>query len=84
MWAIVCCAGGGLGRPDRGPLGAAIGQLGSTAAYRFAPPREIAVFDYSNILFTAAFGYLLFAQVPDLASISGFVIILAAAFVMRR
>ena len=63
--------------------GAAIGQFGITAAYRFAAPKQIAVFDYSNILFTAAFGFLLFGQVPDLLSVLGFAIILAAALRMR-
>ena len=63
--------------------GAAIGQFGITAAYRFAAPKQIAVFDYSNILFTAAFGFLLFGQVPDFWSVIGFAIILAAALRMR-
>ena len=62
---------------------AALGQFGITLAYGYASPREIAVFDYSNILFTAAFGYLFFAQVPDIWSVLGFVAILVAAFRMR-
>ena len=62
---------------------AALGQFGITLAYGYASPREIAVFDYSNILFTAAFGFLFFAQVPDAWSVLGFVAILVAAFRMR-
>ena len=62
---------------------AALGQFGITLAYGFAAPREIAVFDYSNILFTAAFGFIFFAQVPDVWSVLGFVAILIAAFRMR-
>ena len=62
--------------------GAALGQFGITLAYGYAAPREIAVYDYSNILFTAAFGYLFFAQVPDLWSVAGFLAILLAAFRM--
>ena len=62
---------------------AALGQFGITLAYGFAAPREIAVFDYSNILFTAAFGFLFFAQVPDVWSVLGFAAILVAAFRMR-
>ncbi len=61
-------------------IGAAIGQFGVTLAYGFAAPREIAVYDYTNILFTAAFGFLFFSQIPDLWSIAGFAIILFAAF----
>lgn len=60
--------------------GAALGQFGITLAYGFAPPGEIAVYDYTNILFTAAFGYFFFSQVPDALSFVGFVAILAAAF----
>ena len=60
--------------------GAALGQFGITLAYGFAAPREIAVYDYTNILFTAAFGYVFFAQMPDVFSCIGFAAILAAAF----
>ncbi len=60
-------------------LGAAVGQFGVTAAYRFAPPREIAVFDYTNIIFTSLFGFFFFAQTPDLVSVLGFVLIVLAA-----
>ena len=62
--------------------GAAIGQFGITLAYRYAAPREIAVFDYTNILFTAVLGYLLFGQVSDVFSVVGMVVVIAAAFVL--
>ena len=64
--------------------GAAIGQFGITAAYGYAAPRDIAVYDYSNIIFTAALGFMLFGQVPDVWSILGFVLIVAAAFRLHR
>ena len=64
--------------------GAAIGQFGITAAYGYAAPREIAVYDYSNIVFTAALGFMLFGQIPDVWSILGFVLIVAAAFRLHR
>ena len=64
--------------------GAAMGQFGITLAYGYAAPREIAVFDYSNILFTAVFGFLFFGQVPDAFSLVGFVAIFLAAFRMLR
>ena len=63
--------------------GAAMGQFGITLAYRYAAPREIAVFDYTNILFTAVFGYLLFGQVSDGFSIIGMLIIIAAAVLLH-
>ena len=59
--------------------GAALGQFGVTAAYRLAEPRRIAVFDYTNILFSSLFGYLAFGQVPDGFSWAGFAIIVVMA-----
>ena len=61
----------------------AIGQFGITAAYRFARPNEIAVYDYFNIPCTAAFGYLLFGQVSDALSILGMFIIVIAAICLN-
>jgi len=63
--------------------GAAIGQFGVTAAYRYAEPRSIALYDYTNIVFTAALGFIFFSQTPDAASVAGFLVILFAAFRMR-
>ena len=64
--------------------GAALGQFGITLAYGYAAPREIAVYDYSNILFTAALGFAFFGQVPDAWSLLGFAAIIFAAFRMFR
>lgn len=58
---------------------AAGGQLTITAAYRFAPAREISVFDYSQILWAALFGFLIFGNMPDIFSVIGYCIILGAA-----
>ncbi len=59
--------------------GAAIGQFGVTAAYRFAPAGKIAVFDYLNIVFAAALGFAFLGQTPDLVSVAGFAMIVVAA-----
>lgn len=64
--------------------GAALGQFGVTLAYRSAAPRDIAVYDYTNILFTAAFGFALFGQIPDGWSLVGFALIVFAAVKMRH
>ena len=63
--------------------GAAVGQFGVTLAYGYAAPREIAVYDYSNILFTAAFGFLFFGQTLDAWSLVGIFAILLAAFRLK-
>ena len=64
-------------------VGAAMGQFGVTLAYRYAEPRSIAAYDYTNVIFTALFGFAFFAQVPDVLSVAGFAVILAAAFWLR-
>lgn len=64
--------------------GAAIGQFGVTAAYRYAEPRSIALYDYANVVFTAMFGIAFFSQVPDFASVAGFLVILLAAALSNR
>jgi len=65
-------------------VGAAMGQFGITLAYGYAAPREIAIYDYSNILFTSALGWLFLAQVPDLLSFIGIVLIVFAAIGIFR
>ena len=59
---------------------AAGGQLSITAAYQHAPARDISVFDYSQVVYAAVFGLLLFGEVPDVWSIIGYVIIIGTAF----
>lgn len=56
-------------------LAAAGGQFSITAAYFYAPAREISVFDYSQIIFAAALGFFLFGQIPDGWSVIGYVMI---------
>ena len=58
---------------------AAIGQFGITMAYSYAPPRQIAVYDYSNIIFTGILGFVFFGQIPDALSLLGFAAIILAA-----
>ena len=59
---------------------AAGGQLSVTAAYQHAPARDISVFDYSQIIYAAIFGILLFGEIPDVWSLTGYVIIIGTAF----
>ena len=60
-------------------LSAAFGQFSVTAAYCYAPAREISVFDYSQIIFSAIFGFVAFGQLPDTLSWIGYAIILVTA-----
>lgn len=63
-------------------LAASGGQFGVTAAYCYAPAREISVYDYSQILFAALLGFLIFGQLPDLWSVLGYVIVCGVAAAM--
>ena len=56
-------------------LCAAAAQFAITSAYCYAPAREISVFDYSQILFSALFGFLVFNQIPDALSWLGYLVI---------
>jgi len=58
---------------------AAGGQFTITAAYRYAPAREISVYDYPQVIFAAFFGFLVFGDVPDALSVLGYVIIIGMA-----
>ena len=64
--------------------GAAIGQFGITWAYRFAEPRQIAVYDYTGIVFAALLGFVAFGQVPDGLSLLGFAVIIGMAIILHR
>lgn len=63
-------------------LAAAGGQFSVTAAYSYAPAREISVYDYSQVIFSAGLGFLIFGQVPDLLSWAGYAVICTMAVVM--
>ncbi len=55
------------------------GQFFITAAYRCAPAKEIAVFDYAQVLFAAILGYFFLNQTLEWNSYVGYVIIIGAA-----
>ncbi len=58
---------------------AALGQFALTAAYRYAPAREISVYDYSQVIFAAILGFAVFGDIPDWLSVLGYVTICAMA-----
>ena len=62
---------------------AALGQFGITWGYRFAEPRQVAVYDYSGIIFAAMLGFLAFGQIPDLLSLAGFAVITVMGFLLH-
>lgn len=68
---VLCLLGAGLA--------AAGGQFGITYAYTYAPAKEISVYDYSIVVFSAVLGFVFFRQIPDLYSFIGYFIICGVA-----
>lgn len=63
-------------------VSAAVGQFAVTAAYCYAPAKEISVYDYSQVIFSAILGFFLFGQIPDQYSVLGYVLICGMAVYM--
>lgn len=61
---------------------ASIGQFGVTIAYKYAKAKEISIFDYSNIIFSAIISIVLFNVIPDYLSVIGYIIIFAVSLYM--
>ena len=60
-------------------VAAAGGQFSITAAYSYAPAKEISVFDYTQVIFAAILSLLVFRDLPDVFSFIGYFIIIGAA-----
>lgn len=58
---------------------AALAQFSITAAYTCAPPKEISVYDFSQIIFASLMSLIVFQQAPDLYSMIGYAIIVLMA-----
>lgn len=61
---------------------ACISQFSLTNAYKFAPAKEISIYDYSQVIFSAAIGFTLFGQIPDNFSLLGYFAIISASIYM--
>ena len=73
-WQVAAMIGAGFG--------GAGGQIFVTKAYFYAPAKEISVFDYSQIMFSALMGFLVLGQKPDMLSLCGYMIICTTAVCM--
>lgn len=62
----------------------AVAQFALTEAYRYAPPREISIFDFFQILFSGLLGFLVFGQIPGVYSWIAYGFILLAGFSLYR
>ena len=61
---------------------ATVGQFGTTLAYKYAPAKDISIFNYTNVVFASILGIIVFNQIPDIYSIIGYIIIFGAAYYM--
>lgn len=69
QWLLLLAAG----------AAAAGGQFAITGAYKYAPAKEISVFDYSQVLFASLWGILFFSELPDIWSFVGYFIVIGTA-----
>ena len=76
MTSVQLCALIGAG------ASAAVGQFGITNAYFNAPSSKISIYEYSNVIFSAILGFMMFQQIPDLYSFIGYAIIIGTATAM--
>lgn len=60
-------------------VSASLGQFSITTAYKYAPAKEISVFDYTQVIFAALLGIIFLGEVPVVTSIIGYTIIIGIA-----
>jgi drug/metabolite transporter (DMT)-like permease len=60
-------------------VGASVGQFSITTAYKYAPAKEISVFDYTQVIFAAIWGMIFLGEIPVMLSIIGYIIIIGMA-----
>ncbi len=63
---------------------AMLGQFFTTNAYARAKARDIAVFDYMQVVYTAVLGFFVLGELPDMYSFIGYAIIIITALVKAR
>lgn len=63
-------------------LAASGGQFGVTYAYKYAPARDISIYDYTQVIFAAILGFVAFGQLPDGLSLIGYGIIYGVSVIM--
>lgn len=60
-------------------VAACFGQIFISSAYSLCPAKEISIYDYSTVIFTALLGLLVLGEIPDMLSIIGYAIIIGAS-----
>ena len=60
------------------------GQYGVTLAYKHAQAKEVSIYNYFGVVFSAIFGVFIFGTQPDPLSIIGYIIIFISAVRMKK
>ncbi len=60
------------------------GQYGVTLAYKHAQAKEVSIYNYFGVIFSAIFGLIIFNSHPDVWSVLGYIIIFISAVRMRK
>jgi drug/metabolite transporter (DMT)-like permease len=58
--------------------------IGAVRAHQIAPPPIIATFDYSYIVSAVVWGFVFFAETPDVSTIGGMILIAAAGLLVSK
>ncbi|SIS70463.1 DMT family transporter [Paracoccus saliphilus] len=61
-----------------------IGSIGAAVAYQNGPPAMIGAFDFAYIGFAVIWGLIFFAEIPDMISTLGMILIVAAGILSLR
>lgn len=56
--------------------------VGLAGAYQVAPPVVVAAFDYSYLVFASFWGFVFFAEIPDMTTVAGMVCIAAGGYLV--
>lgn len=63
-------------------LTSTVGQFCVTTAYKYAAAKDISIYSYASVLFSAVLGAIMFEQYPDKWSWIGYIIIFASSWFM--
>ncbi|MEE8297278.1 MAG: DMT family transporter, partial [Hyphomicrobium sp.] len=62
----------------------AVYSAGVAKAYQSAAPSIVGTFDYAYLVFAALWGFVIFAETPDAATLIGMILIAASGFLVAR
>lgn len=61
-----------------------LGQMGVTIAYKHAPAKEVSIYGYLGVIFSALFSIVLFKGMPDMMSYIGYFLVFASSYYLYK